>query len=95
MMEVISMKSLLQALHILAAKRGDGLLPEFLAPEYRVNQVPRVANESAPSEAHQKEEVGGAPFQGMRGGAEHISEALKALDAVHMEAGRAWQAGAE
>jgi hypothetical protein len=56
MMEVISMKSLLQALHILAARRGDGLLPEFLAPEYRANQAPKVTNESAPSKAQQKEE---------------------------------------
>jgi len=56
MMEVISMNTLFQALHIHAARRGDGLLPEFLALEYRAGRAPKVANEKAPAEAQQKEE---------------------------------------
>jgi uncharacterized protein YjiS (DUF1127 family) len=51
MMEVISMNTLLQALQIHAARRGDGLLPEFLPTGYRASQAPKVANESSPSEA--------------------------------------------
>jgi hypothetical protein len=41
------MMSLLLAIHVHAAKRGDGLLPEFLRNAPLPRGVPKAANESS------------------------------------------------
>jgi hypothetical protein len=44
-MEVITMMSLLRALHVHAAERGDGLLPEFLNCGRIARSLQKPANE--------------------------------------------------
>lgn len=39
------MISLLRILHAIAASRGDGLLPEFLASRDLAHEIPKVADE--------------------------------------------------
>lgn len=42
---------LFRALQAHASLRGDGLLPEFLGPERKPNEMQKPANENGPTEA--------------------------------------------